>query len=115
MRLNDCVRGDLVVIEWPKGSDYSLGKFGDVALRGTEQLVVYLGPSGKPASRKASPPDARVHLCDAETHEEIPRGLRFVENVEVAEVVERRHVRVDGEGSGGDASDPLAGRVRPDR
>ncbi len=115
--LNDCTRGDLVVIVWPHGSDYSVGPHGDVALRGTEQFVLYTGPSGIAAGKKELRPNAFVVVTDPETHLQYRDGLRLISNVEVLDVVEAsRHHKVDvgterALGAEGDVNDPMRGRA----
>lgn len=120
MKLNDCVRGDLVAILWPDGSDYCTGPFGDIALRGSEQLVTYAGPHGGmrkgPKADRHEPDGAYVNIHDWETHQPYQWAFRLIDNAEVLEVVESKHARVEVSveralGREDDVDDPMTRRM----
>jgi hypothetical protein len=91
VRLNDCSPGDLVVMTWPVGAgNYSLGRFGDYALAGSEVFVVYGGPMGESKKLKLRGDAAFVTVADPQTGRPYPDALRVVADVEVIEVVEPR-------------------------
>ncbi len=118
MQITDHARGDLVVIVWPTTSDTGWrGPFSDYSLAGREVLVQYGGPaSTSKLSRKSAEHGAAfVTVCDWETLRPSadPRAFRCIANVEVLDVVESKHRKVDEAteraiGREGDAVDPFS-------
>ena len=115
MRLTDCVRGDLAVILWEGADTEWRGPFSDYSLRGKEVLVQYGGPAftSKLRRKAAEHGGAFVTVCDWETMRPLKDGFRCIANVEVLDVVESKHRKVDDAteralGREGDDVDPLA-------